>query len=166
MRKWSFLNLMIACRSVKIVMTQYAARHELSSIQDEVKKLEENGDLTIDKVLARSAAYNCYRRLLSEGVDKGEAEAMSWAADRKKNLRPIFISIDKKARAAAMKLGLPAHDIIDLAVIGVRSGFLDKKSVRGVLSVWDDKKQQFGRPADYTTFDETWKKRSSATAQR
>jgi predicted nucleic acid-binding protein len=166
MRKWSFLNLIVACRSVEIVMTEYAARYELSRIHDEVKKLEVSARLVVERVLARTPAHECYRLLLKAGADKGEAEAMSWAAAQDKKSRPVFISIDKQARGRAKGLGLRAYDLMDFAVICVSAGFLDRQVVRSALSVWDDKKQQFGRPADYTTFDETWRKRSSALKQR
>jgi len=99
-------------------------------------------------------------------VDKGEAEAIAWAAAEDKKSRPVFVSIDKQARYRATELGLRAHDLMDLAVLCVSAGLLDRESVRSALSVWDDKMQQFGRPSDYTTFDETWEKRSSALRQR
>src|SRR4051812_32626669 len=77
-----------------LVMCQFAARHELCSIEAEVRALETAGCLSVRAVERRTLADALYRRLKEGGVDKGEAEAIAWAVSLPMPDSLIFISVD------------------------------------------------------------------------
>lgn len=142
-------------------MTEYIASHGLSAVASEIESLCKIGRLSIRSLSARDPGF----RDLKKQHDKGEAEAIAWAMQLPRGQRPIFISLDNKARDGAEKNGIPSGDILDLMIEAVESGEISFEVAREKASIWDDKRQQQGRPSDYTTFDETFKKRQQARAQ-
>jgi predicted nucleic acid-binding protein len=158
-RRWKVLDVDEWPAGVSLVMTGYAARHELNDVQADVNGLEELGHLRVEQVFARTPAYERFRQLRNAGADKGEAEAIAWAMGQEAHDRPCFISVDREARAHAVANGLAAGDVMDLVVRLVGAGAMSIDEARVRLAPWDDRKQFFGRPADYTTFDETYGRR-------
>jgi len=55
--------------------------------------------------------------------------------------------------------GLVAGDVFDLIVDLLDRSILDVAEVQIKLLVWEDRRQQLGRPSDFTNFEETLKKR-------
>ncbi len=136
-----------------LVMGQYAARHELCDIASEINALEVSGHLSVQAVERRTPADRLYRQLKDAGVDKGEAEAIAWAALMPEPDRPTFISVDVRARAAAIKHGVRAGDVLDLVVLFVQRAVLSRDTARAKLAPWADREQQLGRPRDLLPFD-------------
>ncbi|MEP7124687.1 MAG: hypothetical protein ABJE95_27410 [Byssovorax sp.] len=136
-----------------VVMCEFAARHELNDIDADIKALESNGYLTVKSVERRTPADSLYRKLKETGVDKGEAEAIAWAATLPDSDRPIFISADRAARVAAAKQSVREGDVLDLVVLLVESGALSKETARTKLAPWADREQQLGRPRDLLPFE-------------
>src|SRR5580700_8334932 len=103
-RKLSVLEAMITSgsRNVRMRMTQYAARHELSTIDRELRALEAQGRLSVHGVERRSDADHLYRQLVRDGVDKGEAEAVGWAVHFGSE-EIVFVSVDHRARDVASR---------------------------------------------------------------
>jgi predicted nucleic acid-binding protein len=159
LRKRSLLELLRAAPGVSLVSTQYIARHELNPLQREIAQLEKCGILTVPAVAVRTPAHGVFRALQKEGADKGEAEAIAWATSECPVDITAFVTLDKGARKLSEAKGLAAVDVFDLAVLLVQGEVLKIDDVRAKLSTWDDRADSFGRPADYTTFDDTWKRR-------
>jgi len=101
----------------------------------------------------RTPADRLYRQLKDTGVDKGEAEAIAWAASLPEPDRPLFISADRGARVAAAKQQVRAGDVLDLVVLLVENCVLLKETARAKLAPWADREQQLGRPRDLLPFD-------------
>jgi predicted nucleic acid-binding protein len=141
---------------VKILLTQYVARKELCQLSADIQSLESSGTITVMPVSARDETF---KRLRQDGVDKGEAESIAWALSLPRSERPIFISCDKGARKNAEKNGVPCGDILDLLISLIDRGIMREEDVRELLLPWDDKRQQRGRPADFSSFDATVKQR-------
>jgi predicted nucleic acid-binding protein len=160
-RKLSFLRSLAAGKG-SWLMTGYIARHELSTVAAEVAAFCKTERLRIHDVSAKDASL---RDLKHKGHDKGEAEAIAWAMQLPREQRPLFISIDKRARDGARANGVPAGDIMDLIVEAVECGEVSIGEAREKASIWDDKRQVQGRPIDYTAFEATFKKRQQARGQ-
>jgi len=75
--------------------------------------------LQIHQLPARDVGF---RRLKGQGHDRGEAEAIAWAAQLPRDQRPLFISVDKRARDGAKENGVPVGDILDLMIEAVDCG--------------------------------------------
>jgi predicted nucleic acid-binding protein len=161
-RKLSFLRS-LAARKGSWLMTGYIARHELSTVAAEVDAFCQTERLRIHEIPAKDARY---RELRQQGHDKGEAEAIAWATQLPRDQRPLFISLDKRARDGAEENGIPAGDILDLMVEAVECGEVSIGEVRDKASIWDDKRQAQGRPHDYTTFDDTFERRRQARGRQ
>lgn len=136
-----------------IVMCQYAALHELCDISAEIAAFKLSGHLSVKEVERRTPADRLYRQLKDTGVDKGEAEAIAWAASLPEADRPLFISVDRRARVAAVKQDVRAGDVMDRVVLLVEDGVLLKETARAKLAPWADREQQRGRPSDLLPFD-------------
>lgn len=141
---------------VRILVTEFVARRELSQLSTEIRFLENEGVL---KVMPVSARDENFRRLVKEGVDKGEAESIAFILSRPRKERPVFISCDKGARKHAAENGIECGDLLDLLIDLIDGGVLNEGDVRELLVPWDDKRQQRGRPADYSSFEVTVKQR-------
>jgi predicted nucleic acid-binding protein len=159
LRKWSLLEVFQRVPGLSFVMTEYVARHELSSLQQSLSTLEESGKLRIEAVAIRTPAFKRYKALLVAGADRGEAESIAWACTVAQEERPVFVSLDALARRHARGAGLPVQDVMGLAVVVVEAGLVALEAVQPRLEVWEDSKQAFGRPRDFTTFEETWHRR-------
>jgi len=160
LRKLSVLDLMITATTLPrpLLMCEYAARHELSSISGELSNLERQTHLSICSVHAKEKKLQI-RSLIREGTDKGEAEAVVWSLAQDNDCRPCFVSVDRGARRIAREKGLVAGDVFDLIVDLLGRRILDIAEVQIKLLVWEDRRQQLGRPSDFTNFEETLKKR-------
>lgn len=156
LRKLSILDLMIGSETLTrpLLMCEYAARHELSSIAGELSNLECRTHLRVCSVQDKAKKQDI-RRLIKEGTDKGEAEAVVWSLAQDKDCRPCFVSVDRGARQIARAKGLVAGDIFDLIVDLLGKGVLGVAEVQVKLLVWEDRRQQLGRPSDFTSFEET-----------
>jgi predicted nucleic acid-binding protein len=141
------------------LMTGYVARHELSTVAAAIDALCLSGRLLIHELPARDPRF---RALKQKGHDKGEAEAIAWAMHLPREDRPLFVSIDKRAREGARENGVPSGDIMDWIVEVVGCGAIAIEAAREKASIWDDKRQVQGRPHDYTTFDDTFERRRQA----
>lgn len=163
LRKLSVLKLMIDAEALPrpLLMCEYAARHELSSISGELSVFEHESHLNVFGVGER-AKKSQIRSLIKEGTDKGEAEAIVWSLEQDKACRPCFISVDRRARQIAREKGLTAGDLFDLIVDLLDEHVLDCAEVQLKVLVWEDRRQQLGRPSDFTDFRETLQKRQRA----
>jgi predicted nucleic acid-binding protein len=138
--------------SLSLALTEYVARHELSSLGQVTSALEARRLLVIQQVSSRDPNW---KRLKQEGVDKGEAEAIAWALGEPAQKRPIFVSVDARARKTAMEHGLRTADLLDFTLALIDAGVISESDARTLLAPWEDRRQQRGRPKDFTTFDET-----------
>jgi predicted nucleic acid-binding protein len=145
----------------KFWMTGFIAHHELNGLQMEVRGLVQAGLVTIEDITARSPAYKKFQELRKsrQGLHKGESEAIAWAMQRSRDERPLFISNDTRARKGAKHYGVPAGDLMDLAVEMIDSGLTELEDVKERLGVWDDRSQDLCRPGDYDDFDSTFQRR-------
>lgn len=139
-----------------VVVTEYVARRELFTIDREIRALEAEGVVQIEPVLRKNADF---RRLLSEGADKGEAEAIAWALSLPRGERPLSVSLDVEARKYADSNGVPADDLMGFLADLIDIGVLSLAEAVSHTEPWQDQKQQRGRPRDFTTFDETLARR-------
>lgn len=160
LRKLSVLELMIGAETLPrpLLMCEYAARHELSSISGELSNLEHQTHLHVCGVHEKAKKLQI-RSLVKEGTDKGEAEAVVWSLAQDKDCRPCFVSVDRRARQIGREKGLTAGDVFDLIVDLLEERILDVAGVQLKLLVWEDRRQQLGRPSDFTNFRETLQKR-------
>ena len=160
LRKLSVLDLLITAETLPrpLLMCEYAARHELSSICDELSAIESKGHLRVCRVFEKAMKLQV-RSLIRDGTDKGEAEAVVWSLAQVRDCRPCFIPVDKGARRIARAKGLTAGDVFDLIVDLLYEPVLDVAEVEIKLHIWQDRRQQLGRPSDFTDFGETLKKR-------
>ena len=165
-RRLSFLDLLTETLAEPLILTEYIARHELSTIAATVAGLQSVGKLRVEAVRAGTPAYNLLRALRRRGVHKGESEAIAWASGVSSGQGPCFVSLDAGARSAAQAEGVESVDLLDAAVLCVREGLATKDEVRRRLEVWEDRRQQFGRPPDFTTFEATFALREGRIAQR
>lgn len=140
-----------------VVITEYVALHELSTLSADIDELKACGALRIEQVLRRQEHF---RRLIQSGADKGEAEAVAWAITQ--NPGPVFISIDRAARRLARENKVRSGDIMDLLVDMIDLGIVAMNDVRERMYPWNDRRQQMGRPVDFTTFDDTFQRRLAA----
>lgn len=143
-----------------LVITEYVARHELSTLAGEVERLERAGYLVVERVGVRSPAGRRYKEFQRE-ADKGEAEAVAWALEAPAASRAVFVSRDEGARRFAAAQRVPNTDVMGVVVEAVLAGRLSRERAQAALTVWDDKNQQLGRPADYAGFDATFAKREA-----
>lgn len=160
LRKLGLLDLYFAGPGVlPVILAGRVAEYELSSIAQFVTGLRAAGRVEVEHVRAASEAMQRFKALRQQGADRGEAEAIAWAMGLPVAERPLFISVDRKARQFADQNGVPAADLMDLMVDWVERGLVRREDVEQALLPWEDKTRQLGRPADYTTFDETYRRR-------
>jgi predicted nucleic acid-binding protein len=155
----SLLDLLTAVSSSAaspITVMEFAARHELNSIQVEIASLESKGAIEIKTIERRDLTF---RDLIKKGVHKGEAEAIAWILHQRKALRPLFVSRDSGAIRAARTRGVAATDVMGLVVEAIDSEVISMGQARSALVVWDDRSQQICRPADYQGFEPTYARR-------
>lgn len=153
MRGLGILGDVVQATALVVHLTEYVARHELSPVASLVLDLEGSGRVIIGSVVARTPAFEMWRRLRREGADKGEAEAIAWGASREGVPRPWFVTLDGEARRHSARCGLRAMDVRDFLVRTVALGAVAVEVVRQAVAVWDDRGQQQGRPADWSSFE-------------
>ncbi|HVZ86649.1 MAG TPA: hypothetical protein VHG72_06760 [Polyangia bacterium] len=147
--------------TVKFVMTEYVARHELHDVASDIATLEEEKRLKVEPVSTRKSdpQGQRFREYRSEGMDKGEAESLAWVKGATGEL-PLFISNDGGARNGFARHRAPVGDVMDLIVEAVTSGAVQLAEVREVASVaWDGRPNNQCRPKDYSAFDATFEQR-------
>lgn len=150
-----------AAASETVVLTSYIARHEVHTIGQDVALLERSGLIEVQAVEVRSEAGRTWRRLVKNGVHKGEAEAVAWCLQMPEDQRPTFASIDAGARRVASNHRVAAVDLMGFVVELIERERLVREEVEQVLSVWEDPSQQRGRPSDYTSFADTYARRKA-----
>lgn len=76
-------------------------------------------------------------------------------------MRPILIDSDAFICLRHLKLaaGLECWDVITLIMEAVEAGILTLEEARIACAPWEDKRNQAGRPRDFSTFDEAWRRR-------
>jgi hypothetical protein len=57
-------------------------------------------------------------------------------------------------------------DVMDLAALVVETGAKPVGEIERMLSEWDDPRNQFGRPSDFTTVADTLRRRRQQLLQR
>lgn len=159
MRQVSLLSL-IAVTGETLLMTEFIARHELSSLAGELSHLESASRIEVHSVKGRTPEHAHFRRLRGDGADKGEAEAIAWAVAHRPDV--VFITHDRGARKHAMANGLAVDDVLGLAVRLVAAARLESAAAQERFARWDDEHNAFGRPSDFTTLAETWTRRTAA----
>lgn len=164
-RKLSLLDAMLAAEqgAVRLQMTEYVARRELSQLEAEVRELCEKRLLSIHALVREGDGDRAFRAL-RRTVDKGEAEAIAWLLGQPEDSRPVFVSCDVRAREAATARGLASEDLMGLVVRLVSDQVISREIARAKLEVWSDRRQQLGRPRDYHDFDSCFAARASALA--
>ena len=152
--------LSATAQRVRLYMTEYVARHELSPDAKTVDALCARDLLSIEPVAGRSVqAFLRKSRDKKSGLHKGEAEAIVWAMSLDRNQRPLFISNDLRARKGAEQHGVPAGDLMDFVVEATAAGVLARHDLNRLVAAWDDKEQQQCRPRDWSGFDSTFARR-------
>jgi predicted nucleic acid-binding protein len=152
-----------ADQRVRLYMTEYVARHELSSDAKTIEALCACNLLSIEKVSGKDV-----QKLLREsrdkksGLHKGEAESIIWAKGLDRKERPLFISNDRRARRGAEQHGVPAGDLMDFLVEAVQAKVVELDEMKRLVSaVWNDREQQQCRPHDWDGFDSTFARRQA-----
>jgi hypothetical protein len=160
-RKLNLLPAMCAARpgGKPVTIGEYVARRELSGLASELKELERVGSVVVVAIERRGPSGARFKNLKNAGMDAGEAEALAWALDLPPAERPMFVSLDVAARGAAVRHGVVSGDVMDLVVELVEAGIVVRADAEAALVVWEDRRNQFGRPPDFTTFDATYQAR-------
>ncbi|PRP90421.1 hypothetical protein ENSA5_65130 [Enhygromyxa salina] len=146
--------------------TAIIGRNELNDVQDDVARLEALGLLEIVPVYAKTPEARKKRELQEKlRVHKGEAEAIAWGALRVRQAseRVIFVSHDSAARRAASKSSLESWDLFDLAKHWLDQGWLDIKRFKAVFESWEEDPKTLGRPQNFSSVEETFRKRFGTT---
>jgi predicted nucleic acid-binding protein len=135
-------------------LAESIARHELNLIQEEIKQLEDRGQVRVEAIFANTPEYSTFKALRRD-VHKGEAEAIAWALHS--DPRPLFVSGDGQAIKAALKRSVPATDVMGFIVECVETGAISREFAASALEQWSDHEQRIGRPKDYDGFAATYK---------
>lgn len=139
-------------------MTEFIARHELSTIRELLTSLERSGQLEVHPVAVRTPAWERFRAL-KQTMDKGEAEAIAWLLEQPREERLHFVSLDRAARDGAKAHRVVAIDLFEWMLDMVDDGAMPRTEAELLLVGWLDPEKQFGRPRDYIGFLETARKR-------
>ena len=152
---------------VDLLLTGYIAKHELSSMWSaKLESLVAEGRVALHEVRVKTPAYAKWRELQRAGADKGEAEAIAWAVCEPKATRPWFVSADHRARKLAANERLEAFDLGDLAARLILAGALPEAAVIAKIAVWDDNRQQQGRPVGWVSVRESLPERMQRSGPR
>lgn len=141
-----------------LLVTEYVARKELSTVDGDVRALESSGRLEIVRVkyTKHDPAGKTYLSLRQDKIDRGEAEAIAWALTLPSRERPVFVTGEIAAARIARERHVPCADIFGFVVATVVAGWLPKGAACSALQVWDDRRHELGRPRDWTSFDATF----------
>lgn len=157
---------LLAPDRVALWMTEYIARRELSLISRDIEELEKTGKLVVQSVVRGGEVFQRARELKRSGLDPGEAEAIAWALGRPAEERPLFVSNDRRAREEALRMRVPAGDLMDLLVEIIDAGLMGEPEASDKVSIWSDKSQSLCRPRDFSTFEDLLDRRRSRGALR
>lgn len=137
-----------------VSFTGYIYEHELRK-PEYLEAHNASNRISVHHVLVRTPADASRRTLIrDERLDKGEAEAIAWLLDDPARAeRFVFVTLDVRARKLALKRRLCAMNVAELAAGLVVAELLDVEVVRTHLSVWDDARNQSGRPKKWQDFD-------------
>lgn len=145
--------------AIPIAMGGIVRHRELSALDALLAALETRGLLRVNSVMARTPEHLDYQRLVRSGVDKGEAEAVAWAARNGPDI--TFVSLDRRARAAAASERVTACDVIGFAVRLARWNGLAEAELHEKLAPWEDDHFAFGCTKDFVSVAVTWAARAS-----
>lgn len=146
-----------------LLMTEYVARHELSLVDSDVRRLEAAGALEVARLLKGTPEVQRYRSLQRE-ADKGEAECVAWALGVEAASRPVFITRDGGAERFARSKGVPVTDLLGLVAAAIRHAGLPEDTAREHLAVWHAPAIQLCRPRDYPGLDAALAERHASEA--
>jgi predicted nucleic acid-binding protein len=164
LRRLGLLRVLLEAPHVEGLMLQRAARYELSDIQSEVQELEGAGLLRVEALKAGTAQFQRYKSLTGRGVDKGEAEAIAWAGSLGEPA--LFVTQDKRARTEAAAGGVVAIEAVDVVALTLHEQLVEEQTLREACGGWDDRRNAFGRPKDWSGFDGTMAQRIGALRTR
>lgn len=134
------------------ILTEWIAKRELISIERELSAALATGQIEGRTLPARDPTF----LELKQKVDRGEAEAIAWMVGRpNRGDLLVFVTCDHGAQQAARGQRVEVTDPFGVVVDMLRAGALTEEEVEVGLSVWDDKSQQRGKPADWRGFRET-----------
>lgn len=162
-RGLSLLTMLVET-STPFSMGDYARRHELSSLDVELTRLEAGRLLTVHAVVARTPEHAHFRRLTQAGTHKGEAEAIAWAVANAPTA--VFVSHDAGARRVAAAERISAIDVLDLAIFLVEHNGFPEHDVREKLAPWEDNRHGFGCPKDWKGVEQSWAERKRRLTER
>ncbi len=153
----------------ELALTEYVARHELSTLERILTPLEIAGKIVVYQLLKgtpEQLLYREYQQRVKRGefdrrVDKGECEAVAWAASRPVGDAPVFVSCDGGARWLARKASIRSTDIFGLAAALVRSGAIASNDLEDRVSLWDTSASHC-KPVGYEGFRFELAKRATA----
>jgi predicted nucleic acid-binding protein len=150
-----------ALRDEPLIMTEYIARKELSSVATLVQSMVDSGCLKIVLVSAskHTETGRLWKELRTERIDKGESEALAWVLPMKAATRPVFVSREVAARRVAKERHVPSTDVFGFVVALVEAGWLTRPEAETALQIWDDKRQELCKPSDWLSFDVNYAKR-------
>lgn len=132
-----------------LYLTEYVARHELSTLSSHVTALESSGRIRVFPVASRDAHY---KRFKQGRKNKGEAEIVAWLLGHARTERPRFISNDRGAHDLAAAERVPSGDLLDFILALVAHETLTLEEAEDKLAPWSDRGQQRCRPSDFTSF--------------
>lgn len=138
---------------VRLELTGYVARHELSTCARDIDAWVTRGTVRVNTVNLDSDAGQAYRRLFKDRarrdyrVDKGECESVAWGL--RESPMPVFISCDTGARQLAIDEGLPTGDLLLMVCLLVDDSSLTLEKASTLLQPWDEKHSGLCRPKDY-----------------
>jgi predicted nucleic acid-binding protein len=135
-------------------MTTYVARHELSQVAREVEALEKRALLQVLAGIKPTSRY--FEIQKTHKIHKGEAEALAWLLQQPTPPDLLFVSRDAGALRAVTAEGFRCTDVFGAVVYSVKHGLLTEEDAAAALDVWHDKGQQLGKPADFSSFRESF----------
>ena len=135
-------------KSSYVACTEYVARMELSAVARDVTGLEQAGHLQVHPVKRGTPEFERYRVLCRQG-DKGEAEAIAWALEKRLADRPVFVTRDNGATRLARQQGVPVTDVLGLTLLAVLVAAVTEVDASTALQPWEVERTGRCRPTLY-----------------
>ena len=140
-----------------IFLTGYVCTRELANAGPHLERYIQQKKVVVHEIEQRDPEF---KRLKQAGVDKGEAEIIAYLLGLRKRQRPLYVVRDGAATRAARAEKLDVTDLLGLAVDLVNWGAIpSEEKAQEILSVWDDKSQELGRPRDWDGFANSFARR-------
>lgn len=162
LRSLGWIERLLAHPDLRVLMAERTFKMELNDLRRELDAAQAAGALEVVQVLKKTPAHERYRLWTRDSrLDRGEAEAVAWASTRtpeaSASLMLVFTTNDKGAQKLAHDHGVVAWAVFRLLVEGSQRGWWTEVEAKAVLRRWDDNPHdRSGRPADFTTVDDTW----------